>query len=106
MLVGLSPAMEQMRKNDIKKYYSDVLPTLYAEHLMEKTHESFVVLIIDEAQDVFETHYIYCSGVDKKYDEENELAEIQVIQTHIFFSYFAVTNGNVVIFLVFLCSIY
>ena len=44
--------------------------------------------------------------MDKKYDEENELAGIQVIQTHILFSYFAVANGNVVIFLVFLCSIY
>ena len=73
---------------------------------MEKTHEPFDVLIIDEAQDVFEIHYIYCSGVDKKYDEENELAEIQVIQTHIFFSYFAVANGNVAIFFAFLCSIY
>ena len=106
ILVGLSPAMEQMRKNDTKKYYSDVLPALYAKHLMEKAHEPFDVLIIDEAQDVFETHYIYCSGVDKKHDEENELAGIQVIQTHILFGYFAVANGNVVIFLVFLCSIY
>lgn len=58
ILVSLSPAMEQLRKNDTKKYYSDVLPTLYAEHLMEKAHEPFDVLIIDEAQDVFETHYL------------------------------------------------
>ena len=63
--MDLSSAMEQMQNNDTKKYYSDVLPTLYAEHFMEKVHEPFDVLIIDEAQDVFETHYIYCSGVDK-----------------------------------------
>lgn len=58
LLASFSPAMEQMRKNDTAKYYSDVLPAQYAEHLIEQAHEPFDVLIIDEAQDVFETHYL------------------------------------------------
>ena len=58
LLASFSPAMEQMRKNDTAKYYSDVLPAQYAEHLIEQAHEPFDVLIIDEAQDVFETNYL------------------------------------------------
>lgn len=58
ILAILSPAMDQMRRNDTKKYYSDVVPSLYAEYLMDQAHEPFDVLIIDEAQDVFETHYL------------------------------------------------
>lgn len=56
--ISLSPSLEQIRLNDTKKYYSDVLPSLYADHLIEKALEPFDVLIIDEAQDVFETHYL------------------------------------------------
>ena len=52
------PEMAQMRSQDPDKYYSETLPTLYAEALMEKAQEPFDVLIIDEAQDVIDSHYL------------------------------------------------
>ena len=51
----ISQATEQARNEDSKKYYSDILPSLYAEYLLDKGKEPFDVLIIDEAQDVFTT---------------------------------------------------
>ena len=52
------PEMAQMRSQDPDKYYSETLPTLYTEVLMEKAQEPFDVLIIDEAQDVIDSHYL------------------------------------------------
>ena len=58
MIAELPPEMEQMRSKEPKKYYSEALPNLCVESLIEIGLEPFDVIIIDEAQDVFETRYL------------------------------------------------
>ena len=53
-----SRTIEQAREEDSKKYYSEILPSLYAEYLIDRGKEPFDVLIIDEAQDVFTKTYL------------------------------------------------
>ena len=58
-VAGIMPTeIAAMRQDDAQRYYSDALPALYAERLLSNEQAPFDVLIIDEAQDVFEPAYL------------------------------------------------
>ena len=47
-----------MKDQDHAAFYNETLPTLYAEHFIEEQLEPFDCVIIDEAQDVFDSRYL------------------------------------------------
>lgn len=54
----ISPEIAKMQQDDRQKYYSELLPALYTDVLLDKAQAPFDVLIIDEAQDVFAPAYL------------------------------------------------
>ena len=46
------------KEENPKKFYSEALPLLYAEHLIETQQKPFDCIILDEAQDLFDSHYL------------------------------------------------
>lgn len=58
--VGPKPDSDAVkeREENPKKYYSETLPTLFAEYLIEIQQKPFDCVILDEAQDLFNERYL------------------------------------------------